>query len=357
MLDDAFNYDIADVSKCDNCGADMVYDPLCHALHCPYCDSKREVVKRVPEIRDYLEECSRGEVQYDGETYMCPNCGGKMKHTSFDTSAECPYCGSTNVVKLEDQKGLKPDSILPFLISKEQAAEQGKKWIKKRLYAPFKLQRQFKIDNFNGVYIPSFAFTTDSYSHYSGRLGERRTRVVGTGKDRRTETYIHWFNVSGSWSRLFQDLSVEASIQIKQEELSKILPYDYNNAEAYNKDYIAGFGSERYDTSLKESFGVAEGIMQATIKREIIRHYGADVVDHLNINSTYSNTKFRYTLLPLWLCAYKYREKGYRFLINGRNGKSTGKYPKSVAKILTTILVLGAIVGVIVWAVVSGQLG
>ncbi len=352
---DVFNYNNTAVVKCENCGADMTYDPQKNALYCPYCQATRTVDRQLSLKRDFDECVDEGEVKLDDSTYKCPNCGAEVKLAPFDTAINCPYCGATNVVEIDDMKGLKPDSILPFALSKEQAATAGKKWIKKKLFAPYKLKKSFKIDNFHGVYIPSYAFTTNASSDYDGRLGERRTRMVGSGKDRHMETYIHWFSVNGHTDNSFEDVAVEASTQLTQKELNKILPYDTENLESYNKDYIAGFAAERYDTSLSDGFDVAKGQMDDSIRDKIVSKYGADVVDYLNVNTIYSGTKFHYMLLPLWVCAYAYRKKDYRFVINGRTGKSTGKSPLSPLRVTIAVLVALGVIALIVWAWLTGH--
>lgn len=351
---DVFTYNTSGVVKCDNCGADMTYDPAIHALKCAYCDATRAVDKKTCYKRDYISEVAHGDVTEDKDVYKCPNCAGDIPLESYDTAVKCPYCGATNVIKLEDLKGLKPDSILPFEISQKGAADFGKKWIKKKLFAPIKLKKSMSVDNFKGVYIPSYAFSTGTYSHYEGKLGDRKTRVVGSGKNRRVETYIDWYNVSGATGKDFEDIPVEASTQLTQKELNKILPYDIDNLEAYNKDYIAGFNAERYDTSLHDGFAVAQGQMEEDIRKQIISDYGADVVGYLNVDTEYNNTKFRYMLLPLWVCAYKYRKKAYRFIVNGRTGKSTGKSPVSPLKVIITVLIALGLVVLAAWLYLNG---
>ena len=344
-----FSYSVSSVVKCDNCGADMTFDPSINALKCKYCGATHPVDKKISYRRDYLSEVAHGEVAMDTQVYKCPNCAGDIPLESYDTAVKCPYCGATNVIKLEDLKGLKPDSILPFAISQQDASDSGKKWIKKKFFAPIKLKRSFAVNNFKGVYIPSYAFTTQTDSSYEGRFGERKTRMVGSGKDRHMETYIDWYNVSGTTDRYFEDVPVEASTQLTQKELNKILPYDNENVEAYNKDYIAGFNAERYDTSLHDGFTIAQGQMDDAIRQQIVSSYGADVVDYLNVDTNYNDTKFRYMLLPLWVCAYKYRKKAYRFIINGRTGKSTGKSPVSPLKVIITILIVLGLIVLAVW--------
>lgn len=331
----------------------MVYDPTIGALKCQYCDAMRTIDKRISFKRDYEKERLDGEVKFDDATYKCPNCAGEMKLSPFDTAVKCPYCGATNVIKLEDLKGLKPDSILPFALSKQQASDAGKKWIKRHIFVPNKLTKDFSIKHFNGVYIPSYAFTTDTESFYEGRFGERHTRVVGSGKNSHVETYVEWEHRSGTYRECFRDMAVEASTQLTQKELNKILPYDTDNLEAYNDDYISGFGAERYDTSLTDGFDIAKKQMSDKIRKKIIAKEGADEVDYLNVDTKYDNTRFNYMLLPLWVCAYVYKKKGYRFIINGRTGKSTGKVPVSPLKVCFTVLSVLAAIALITFLIIS----
>ncbi|MBQ9276310.1 MAG: hypothetical protein IJ226_01795 [Clostridia bacterium] len=346
---DALKYNVADVIKCKSCGADMVFDPASQQLRCPYCDSTRDIVKRVPHIRDFASERSAGEVNIDGNIYKCPNCGGETEIQGFASAVKCPFCGGTNVMKLDDMKGLKPDSVLPFALTKDTAVDAGRKWIKKKFFAPRKLKKNFTVDNFNGVYIPSFAFDSDTFSSYEGRFGTDKTRTVHTKDGTRTEHYIEWYRVSGKYSRGFENTMVEASTQIHQSELNNILPFDMNNATAYTREYLAGFSAERYDTSLDDSFVTAKNEMDDMIRQDIKNKYNPDHIDYLNVDTTFSNVKFRYTLLPLWICGYKFKEKIYRFLVNARTGKATGTAPKSPLKVaFTTFLIIAAIAGLVV---------
>ena len=85
------------------------------------------------------------------------------------------------------------------------------------------------------------------------------------------------------------------------------------------------------------------------IRQCILSQYRYDVIGYLNVNTGYSDIRFNYTLLPMWLCGYKYRDKLYRFIVNGRTGKSTGKSPVSVVKVLITVAVALGLVGFFVW--------
>ncbi len=61
------------------------------------------------------------------------------------------------------------------------------------------------------------------------------------------------------------------------------------------------------------------------------------------------STTFKHILLPIWLSAYKYKEKVYRFMINARTGEVQGERPWSWIKITLAVLAAAAIIGGIIW--------
>jgi hypothetical protein len=68
----------------------------------------------------------------------------------------------------------------------------------------------------------------------------------------------------------------------------------------------------------------------------------------LSVLNDYENTTFKHVLLPVWVAAYRYNGKVYRFVVNGQTGEVVGVAPWSVWKIallvLTIVLLIGGIV-------------
>lgn len=335
------------ISKCESCGADMIYNPKTLGLYCPYCESQKAINKIPTTIRDYHLERDRSVVDDEMQAYKCPNCGGEVVFDAYVTSTACPFCSATNVVKLKNQKGLKPDGILPFLYTKEMAFEAGKNWIKKKFFALGAFKKNFKAENFNGVYVPSYFFSSNTYTKYHARLGKHYTVTVGSGKNRRTVTKTRWFTVRGELSRDFKDIIIEATRQLTQSELHKINPYDTESLEGYQRDYLAGFSAERNDASLDQGFANAKVIMDDTIQREALSRYSYDVVGSFNADTTYANIGFHYALIPIWVFGCKHKDKMYRYIVNGRTGRSYGKYPISAGKVCTIVFAVLAFVATV----------
>lgn len=234
----AENTDVS-VIKCPGCGADMVFDPAAGALSCPYCGGTKGIEKRINAKRDFLLERGEGEVEEGSSEYECPNCGAAVVLENFATTEECPYCGATNIVKKERLQGLKPDSILPFTVTRDSAFACGKKWLKRKIFAPTKLKKNFKVEQFKGIYEPSFVFASDTFSSYDGKLGEDYYVTVRRGKNTVTERRTRWFFVSGGYNKSFDGIVIEAASSLEQSQMNKLLPYDLGSAEQYKREYLA----------------------------------------------------------------------------------------------------------------------
>ena len=117
------------VIKSDSCGANMVFDPPTGQLHCEYCGSNRDIEGGDPFLRDYYMESWQGTVSENGSSLVCPNCGGIFKPEQFTTAMQCPFCKATNIIPHEKLDGLKPDSVLPFSLSRQDAYLAGKKFV------------------------------------------------------------------------------------------------------------------------------------------------------------------------------------------------------------------------------------
>ena len=323
------------VVKCPNCGADLHYDPEGLCLKCSHCDTTVAISgTRSGEVFfDALPEEDPFDIQAGGSAYRCQNCGADTVYQGYDIAPSCPFCGASNIVKQEYIPGLRPTGILPFSRSKEDIIPYYKQWIKKKAFSPNKLRKNFKADQVQGVYLPVFTFDSLAHTNYRGRLGKRRTRTVHRNGKTYTETYTEWFHVSGSLSRKVDDLLVEACDSLDQKEMDEISPFDTNNAVQFDSSYFVGFKATRYNRSLNESWSIAKDIVDGWLYSEVKRMYNADVVDYIHLDTHHFETSYKYLLVPVWMCSYTYRKKRYGFIINGRSGKVSGKAPKSPWKV------------------------
>ena len=77
----------------------------------------------------------------------------------------------------------------------------------------------------------------------------------------------------------------------------------------------------------------------------------------MKVDTAIKDVTFKHILLPIWVAAYKYRGKTYRFVVNGRSGRVQGERPWSAWKIAFAVVVGLIIAGVIGYFAAQNQQG
>ena len=338
--------------KCSSCGSNMVFDPDKKSLYCAHCGFIYSFADGTVAKECDLSMGFDTDTEWSREntcSYECSNCGAKVVMTEGETSSVCPFCGTHYVKETKELKGIKPHGVIPFTFGEEKAIESVKFWAKKRLFAPRKFKKNLTAEKVKGIYLPCFTFDSKPVSYYNGRVGTRHTRVVGSGKNRRTETYIIWRNISGVYYSAFDDVLVSACSKLNQNNLEEVMPFDTNASNGYQEEYMLGFMAYHYDYELTDCWGLAKTKMDARIRQGILAMHRYDVLDYLDVSTNHEAVTYKYVMLPIYVGNYSYRKKVYNFFINGSTGKVSGKTPKSVLKILSVVLGLTAVVLLLAW--------
>ena len=78
--------------------------------------------------------------------------------------------------------------------------------------------------------------------------------------------------------------------------------------------------------------------MDRVIARDVRFDIGGDQQRIHDIATDISDVTFKHILLPVWLAAYRYRGKSYRFVVNGRSGRVQGERPWSAIKLAVAVV-------------------
>ncbi|MDR0777843.1 MAG: hypothetical protein LBE48_00165 [Methanomassiliicoccaceae archaeon] len=335
-----------DIIKCSNCNASMRFSISNNALKCDHCGQiekieggNNNVVRR--ELTDNVMK--EHEPWNDSVVFRCSLCSALIDVDKHEIMKMCPFCGNPAVIKTEELPGIKPDSLIPYTVTKRSATELFSKWIRSKLYAPGKCRKHATAENVNSVYSPVWSFTANTSSHYNGMLGEDYTVTVTDSKgNTHTETRTRWFRVSGYIDANYTDVFIPSGKQIPKKMADKLEPYPMNKAVGYRQEYLAGRAAEHYSRDIKTCFDEFGKYVYADLCQRIKRKYNADHVGKMDIDTTYKTKYFNYVLLPNYIANFKYKDKLYNFYVNGATGEVVGKYPLSAVKIAFTIIAIGA---------------
>ena len=352
---------------CDSCGSDLRFDPNSRQMICDHCgnieaiDSEGPWAANIVELdfqRAVQERLADADIE-ETRVSACPNCGAKIEFDPDIHAAECPFCATPVVTDTGTQRHIKPRGVLPFALDEAQARKDMAAWLGSLWFAPNGLQEYArKGRKMNGIYVPYWTFDADTKSSYTGQRGthyyETRT-VVRDGKRQQVRVRkTRWRPASGRVARFFDDILVLASRSLPKTYTDGLEPWDLSALEPYSPEYLAGFRAECYQVELADGFTEARAYMDRMIHRDVKYDIGGDAQRVSSVDTAVSDVTFKHILLPVWLAAYKYRGKTYRFVVNGRTGRVQGERPYSAWKIGFAV-VIGLILALIAGFVIANS--
>jgi hypothetical protein len=273
----------------------------------------------------------------------CPNCAAQVEFEDGKHATECPFCATPVVVDTGVNRHIKPRAVLPFGLTEDVARGAMKDWLGGLWFAPNGLQEYArKGRKMQGIYVPYWTYDADTKSRYQGERGTVyyvNQTVMRDGK--RTQVRVakvRWRSASGRVARFFDDVLVLASTSLPKRFTDALEPWDLSALEPYAPEYLAGFRAEAYAVSLEDGYAQARHHMDRVIERDVKFDIGGDRQRIHGVDTDISNITFKHILLPVWLAAYKYRSKTYRFVVNGRTGRVQGERPYSAIKITFAVI-------------------
>lgn len=352
---------------CLNCGAKVEFDPSSRSLKCPYCghtqtvagpeDSEEEVVER--DFEEYLEKQEENAAPAEGmeSQVRCTGCGAMVIVDEKIVTDDCPFCGTHIENQPESVAGMiPPESLVPFELDLRAARTAFDKWLHSLWFAPTALKKLALLGQLNGIYVPYWTYDAMTYTRYRGQRGDNYT-VSETYTDRdssgnsvtrtRNVTKIRWYSVRGEVERFFDDVLICGSKSLPKKLVLGMEPWNTQELEPYKSDFLSGFRTERYVIGLSEGFTFAKQRMEPKILDEIHADIGGD---HQRVewkSTQYLGVTFKHCLLPVWVAHYRFHDKLFHILVNGRTGKVSGERPYSWAKILSLVFVVLLVLGLV----------
>jgi LSD1 subclass zinc finger protein len=382
---------------CGSCGAKLSFLPGSKTLKCQYCGATNDIAEKddVVEELDLEEWLSRLEgtsEKHAPEVLKCANCNAEQTLPANLYASACTFCGTPIKSKSYAQRLIKPKSLVPFKVTKLQAQEKWRTWIKGLWLAPSALKQFVQSDGgIKGIYIPYWTFDASTYTQYTGQRGDNYNESYQTTNSNgervtQTRTQVRWTSVSGNVSFFHDDVLVPASgtyaggsgdvqAAARAQEARAALAQipgglggvgraltgsfagnlrDWNTKELvpYQEEYISGFQAEAYQVGLKAGFAAGRQVIDARVRELVERDIGGDHQRITGLHTDYSHLTFKHILLPVWISAYLFKGKTYRFLVNGQSGEVQGESPKSGWKIF--FLVMGILFVLFLLLVVFG---
>jgi len=333
--------------KCPKCGAPLSFLPGHDKVTCEFCGSEYPVAEieklfaqketqaaAAATAEEQSWDTSKAGSQWDqGEaaqfqTLVCSSCGAELVADGNTMATECVYCGNPTMLPQRFNGELKPDFIIPFKKSKEEAVAALKKFYEGKKLLPDAFTANNRMDAIQSLYVPFWLF--DSKVHALFNYDATNTKTYQEGDDDVKET--EHFNCVREANIDFQKIPADGSKKMDDDYMDSIEPFDYGEMVPFTTAYLTGHLADKYDVTAEESApriktrvdSSTESIMNSSLKYDAF-----NIVDS-NIEQTGGSVK--YAMVPVWILTTKYEGKPYTFMMNGQTGKFVGSLPSDKGK-------------------------
>ncbi len=337
---------------CPSCGAPLPYALEQKQITCEYCGTSYSIEQleallgseqKLEEHRTKAETSSWKTAEAGKEwepkeannlqSYTCSSCGAEIVCDQNTMATECCYCGNPTMLPGRFSGMLKPDYIIPFKKSKEEAIAALQKFYQGKRLLPNDFIKNNRVQAIQGLYVPFWLF--DSAVTAGAAFRAERDSVVTTSDYIITTTSI--FHCTRLGKMAFARIPVDGSKKMDDAYMESIEPFDYRELEPFQAAYLSGFLADKYDVKADQAVGRADqrvtssasGCLASTLDS------GYNRISSLQPCSVVKEAgEVRYAMVPVWILTTRYQDKPYTFMMNGQTGKIVGYLPIDKTKLV-----------------------
>ncbi len=235
----------------------------------------------------------------------CPNCGGALEVDTGLRVVVCPYC-QTHLLAL-NELGTRRFAVEPRIDS-ERAREIARRWLSSGINKDRRLRKEAEVREAFLSFLPFYRVEADCIGFALGT--EERRRWVGSGKNRRMETY---------------EVDVERGVERRFDRTYPAV----NVAEwGIQKVDLAGDPIRAFEPQALDRLGMVfpPTGSESEIRTAAIEQFKREA----DPSSGLKRTRFRFlqslrerlsvVYYPLWVVRYRFRGRSYQALVDGESG-------------------------------------
>ena len=326
--------------KCPNCNATLIFDAKSGNMRCEYCESEFEpdTLKAYDEVLNEEKEAeAKGEPTWENVNateeewqdeekaiFACKFCGAELVTDASTAATVCPYCGNAAVLTGRLSGVLKPELVIPFAKTEEEAKEALKGFCRKKPLLPKNFLSENRLESLKGIYVPFWLFDAEADARYT--YNATRVRSFRQGDYRVTETYHYLVRRAGNVG--FDQIPADGSTKMDDAYMEAIEPFDYSHGVDFATAYLSGYLADKYDVKseeVKERINRRITTSTEQLFRDTVKGYATVTKRSGNVNLT--GGRVRYALLPVYVMNTVYEGKTYTFAMNGDSGRFVGELP------------------------------
>ena len=329
--------------KCPNCSAPLSFLPGHSKVTCEYCGTEFEVSAIEEIFRDKealavkAEEARQAKWATEDagsdwnseesaalKAFTCSSCGAEIVCDENTMATECVYCGNPTMIPKRFDGMLKPDFVIPFKKTKEEAVAALKEFYKGKYLLPSNFTANNRVEAIQPMYVPFWLF--DSQVNAQAEFRAEKIRTYDEGNFIVTETQV--YNCQRAGTMAFEKIPADGSKKMNNEFMDSIEPFNYDELVNFSAAYLTGYLADKYDVSADDCTDRVNTRMEnsaiAVLKNTVQDYDECDVEDSVVVKDI---GKVLYAMVPVWILTTRYNDKPYTFMMNGQTGKVVGSLP------------------------------
>ena len=227
---------------------------------------------------------------------------------------------------------LAPDRVLPFRISYQEAQQILRQWMGKSFWHPSDLARSAVVEMMQPVYVPYWVFSARTWTYWTADTSD-----VPFG------ARASWRPISGEHHGQYAGLLIGASSVLTPAETHAICPFDLAQGLPPEQVDLTNAVYEQFRVQRRYARPLAQQGLES-YEVEACRQYVPGNARNIHVNVRLDGLTSEPVLVPVWIMAYRYEDRVFRFLINGQTGKATGDAPSDWKKAALIVGIVAAVV-------------
>jgi hypothetical protein len=255
------------------------------------------------------------------ELVRCSACGGSVVYDVGRQGGTCMFCGSIALSAVAVEEPLPvPHAVVPLEVDGATADARFRAWSRSSWWYPAEL-RALRIE-VRAMLLPAWRFSSQLESHWAGleRAATRSGKRPRSGQSHAETTVM-----------------VPASGGVSGGELHALEPYDEARAHAWD----AAAAALPWEPPATTEQGAREQAHATMARWHASVIAGEQHLTSCNVSPVIDDRDVRLLMVPIHIGAFRYRDRPWRFLINGQTGKVVGEAP--IDRIKVALVGLGSV--------------
>lgn len=286
---------------CPTCGAPAQFDIVHQIYSCQYCGGN-VTIDAAKKVNDQIIKVSEKKANKDFglEISSCSGCGATIVFEENEALSNCEFCGRSLVRKRYVSHSQMPHYVVPFGVTREEAAEKLLKWCDKNRKKKEAKHLREKISGLRGYYLP--------YEMVNGPVKCTVKKSSETIK----------FDAFGYLNGEF----INCSKQLDNLVLDAMEPFDLDKLQEFDFAYVAGHRVKVSDIDSKEILVRLHDEAESNYRTRMEQLWGTKSID--------METKVEPIVdFPVLLPVYYIADGEVKAAVNGQTGKVSVRAEKN----------------------------